>query len=394
VSAGPDRYQTATTPKVARSEQDVAALRPLWEALSPANVDADIDYVLTVVRNHAPTISPFTLRVDRPDGEPMLVVARLDDYAYPVKVGYRELFRFRLRTIVVAFDGILGAESEADQRRCVEELLATVRRGDADAVIFQKLEVGSPLQRVVANQKGLAAVRGVESSTQWLIDLPDSLDEFLARRSTSTRQRIRTDNRKLVRKYDDVKVVRLDLLEPEAMLAELEKVSRKAYQRALGVGATNTELGRALILGSQRQGWLRAWMLYLDGIPVAFWLGTLYRGVFTIDSPSFDPAYAKDSVGMYSMFAMVEDLCADPAAEVLNLGHGDAEYKRRHATRTTQVRDEILLARRLRPLAVGWMLRAVFWARRTAYRVLARDGYVDRLRKSSRARLAQRNTDG
>ena len=50
------------------------------------------------------------------------------------------------------------------------------------------------------------------------------------------------------------------------------------------------------------RGWFRAYVLYLDGEPIAFWQGQAYNGVFSTGVPGFDPAYADLRVGNYVLF--------------------------------------------------------------------------------------------
>ncbi|WP_157157439.1 GNAT family N-acetyltransferase [Diaminobutyricimonas sp. LJ205] len=395
----PDRIQVTSSTvsgpvvSVARTTDEVEALRPLWSSLPVSNLDADIDYFLTVVEKHPSVISPYVLSVTPAGREPMLVVARLEKHEFPVTAGYRTLLRLRLRTLVVSFDGIVGATTPEDVATCIGAVHQALRRRDADAVAFQKLEQDGALhEQVLASSTKITRVRGLDSVTRWVADVPDSMEAFLARRSTSSRQRIRTDNRKLLKKYGEVRVERLHTGDLEFMLDELEKVSSKAYQRALGVGGTNTALGRALISTCFEHRWLRAWMLYLDNEPVAFWLGSLHDGVFSIDSPAFDPAYTKDSVGMYAMYAMVEDLCADPSVRVLDFGHGDAEYKRRWSNRTSVLRDETVVASRPLPVLTAIVLSALYSARGIAYRAARDTSFGRGLRRAWRSKLTAKNS--
>jgi CelD/BcsL family acetyltransferase involved in cellulose biosynthesis len=76
--------------------------------------------------------------------------------------------------------------------------------------------------------------------------------------------------------------------------------------------------------------WLRAYLLYLGGVPVAFWIGTQYRGVFFSDFMGHDSAYAKHSPGMFLVMKVINGLYgADGNSRVtrVDFGVGDAQYK-------------------------------------------------------------------
>ena len=56
------------------------------------------------------------------------------------------------------------------------------------------------------------------------------------------------------------------------------RVHRTSYQHTLGVGFSSDERRRRLTELSMRKGWYLAGVLFLRGEPVAFQLGTAYRG--------------------------------------------------------------------------------------------------------------------
>ena len=57
-----------------------------------------------------------------------------------------------------------------------------------------------------------------------------------------------------------------------------------------------------------RAGWLRGYVLSLEGTPGAFWIGTLRNGVFVSDYLAFDPAFADYAPGIYLMVKAIETL--------------------------------------------------------------------------------------
>ena len=80
-----------------------------------------------------------------------------------------------------------------------------------------------------------------------------------------------------------------------------------------------------------QKGWFLAGLLYLHGEPVAFQLGTAYRGTYAASGTAFDPAHSEERPGTYLLMKVIEQLCADPAVDRLDFGFGDADYKRAFA---------------------------------------------------------------
>jgi hypothetical protein len=384
------------TVTVARSSEEVEALRSLWQSIHVPNLDADIDYFLTVVTHLPGVIGPHVVCITRGVRSPMLVVARLEHHTFPVRIGYREVLRPSLRAVVVSFDGILGATDDDDIAICVRALRETLSHGDSDALIVQNATIGSSVHRAALDVSSRASrLHGIPTTTRWFADLPDTMDALLERRSAKARKEVRYEERRLRRKYGDgIALVRLDHGDHLVLHADLEQVAGKTYQRALGVGADSSGMGEALTSLGLRKGWLRVWMLYLQNTPVAFWWGNVHGQTFAIDTPSFDPAYSKDGVGIFVMHAMLEELCRDPLISAVDFGHGDAEYKRRYATRSLDQQDVVLLATRVRPLFVGAFISTLLVANRLAYRALRHTRLAERLRHIWRSRLAAKVSHG
>jgi CelD/BcsL family acetyltransferase involved in cellulose biosynthesis len=80
-------------------------------------------------------------------------------------------------------------------------------------------------------------------------------------------------------------------------------------------------------------GWLRLWVLRLDGKPVAALYGFLYRRTFYFYQSGFDPAFAKDSVGLV-MLGVAVRAAMDEGIDELDLLHGTERYKAHWATNT------------------------------------------------------------
>lgn len=75
-----------------------------------------------------------------------------------------------------------------------------------------------------------------------------------------------------------------------------------------------------------RRGWLRLYVLRLNGAPAAFLYGFLYQRKFYFYQSSFDAAYEKYSVGLIAMGLAIRSAIEEGADEY-DLLHGDERYK-------------------------------------------------------------------
>lgn len=84
------------------------------------------------------------------------------------------------------------------------------------------------------------------------------------------------------------------------------------------------------------RGWLRLFELRLDGRPAAALYGFRYRDTFSFYQSGFDPAFAKDSVGLAMMALAIRSAIEEGAAEY-DLLHGDEAYKFQWARETREL---------------------------------------------------------
>jgi len=73
-------------------------------------------------------------------------------------------------------------------------------------------------------------------------------------------------------------------------------------------------------------GWLRLWVLRIDGKPAAALYGFLRQRTFYFYQSGFDPAFARDSVGLV-MLGVAVRAAIDEGADELDLLHGTESYK-------------------------------------------------------------------
>ncbi|TKT80272.1 GNAT family N-acetyltransferase [Aquamicrobium sp. LC103] len=378
---------------VARSRQAVECLREAWAALPVTNIDSDIDYFLTVVRHAPRVVAPHVVHIRREGSDDLLGVARLEELPVKLRLGRHAIGRFTLRAIVFSFDGIVGTAGEADERLLLAEYLKALDAGVADVILMRNVDVAGSLRktaRAMAGRLRWGHARSV--SSRWIADIPDRLETFLQVRSAKSRNTLRRQERNLHANFADrMKLSRFDRPEElQELCRDLESVAARSYQRGLGVSYTGTPLEHGLIELGLRRGWHRAWVLYIDGAPVAFWNGMAYGDTFAIGTPGFDPRYTKDSVGIYTMLRMTEDLCADPAIGRLDFGQGEAEYKSAFGRRSHDESEIMIAAPRLRAIALLLALSGVSALNDLAARAIRDTSWGRRLKAGWRRRAAEK----
>jgi CelD/BcsL family acetyltransferase involved in cellulose biosynthesis len=118
---------------------------------------------------------------------------------------------------------------------------------------------------------------------------------------------------------------------------------------------------------AHQRGWLRLYVLRLNGTPAACLYGLLYGRKFYFYQSGFDPAFEKYSVGMISMGLGIQRSLEENAVEY-DLLHGAEAYKF-HWTRESR---EIGRVELYPPGGWGWLSRSAVELERASRRIARR----------------------
>jgi CelD/BcsL family acetyltransferase involved in cellulose biosynthesis len=374
----------------------IKTIRDIWLSLRIDDIDADPDFFAAVVRSSPAVTQPYVVLIDRVDDSPLVAVARLETKQLPILLGYRRLPSPSVRALVVCFGGLLGDIDRAAAAQLLDELERPLRDDRVDVVVMPKLDTASAVHEV-ARQSIPSHRRGQSTeSSRWVAKVPATLEDFLSGRSRKTRQTYRRQDRRLEEKFGSALRIQVYGKNCDANRAidDMREVAIKTYQHGLGVSLSDSGLEIAMIREGFAQGWFRAWVLYINDCPVAFWSGTTYRGTFSTGTPGFDPEYARDSVGRYTMFKMVDDLCRDSEVQILDFGHGEAEYKEAFGERVRSEADLIIYAPRIVPLLINSATSAVEYINRLGHALVSRNDWARELKRRWRASHASSPVTG
>jgi CelD/BcsL family acetyltransferase involved in cellulose biosynthesis len=382
---------TGSRVSVARTFDDVEALRPEWEALQSPALTSDLDFFLTYLRHAPGVVRPHVVQVEE-DGRRALLVGRLEDQRLPAKLGYATVSNPRVRTIVVAYGGVLGDADEASAPDLVDALWRSVSPKEADLVRIRMLKLGSPFHTVASERAPrLRRDHLAEPLPHWRSALPGSLEEFLALRKKKVRWQARKDAVNMRETYGDDVSVRVfraseDL---DRLFEDSAAVHRTTYQAGLGVGFSSDGLHRRLTQLTMERGWFRGYVLYLRDEPVAFCHGNVYRNTFGLDATGFDPAHAESRPGGFLLMRLIEDLCADESVHAFDFGFGDATYKRQLGDESWLERDVSVWTPRPRSIRLNLTRTVLAGADSAARAALRRGGLVTKARRIWRTRASQ-----
>ena len=184
--------------------------------------------------------------------------------------------------------------------------------------------------------------------------------------------------------------------ELDRMVKDVEQVAKTTYQRALRVGFSDDQEMRALFYLKAGNGWLRAFVLYANDRPCAFWIGTIYQGTLHSDQMGYDPEYRAYSPGMYLVMRSIEGFRTsetEKEIKAVDFGMGDAEYKATLGNEEWEDASIYLFASHARGLMLNAIRTPILLIDKVARMILRRAQLLQQVKRAWRQR-AQKTTGG
>lgn len=316
--------------KIIRSIGEVEGLRSIWENMQ-YHPNTDIDNYLTVVGSLENIIRPHVILFSQ-NGQPAaLAVGRLEKKDIGVTLGYKTLFKFKTHCLTIMYGGFLGTWTQSISHLLVTELMKSLKQSEADIAWFNLLRLDSKIYEMARQEPGFfCRDRVTETNPHWKMNLPNNLNDFLQKMTSKHRYWLNRLPRVLEKDYPGKVVYKYyqDKAHLDQIFTDAEEVARNTYQRNIDAGFMDNSIMRKRLTLAADHGWLRAYLLYVDEKPCAFWIGTLYGKVFHLDFTGYDSAFKRYEPGTILFMRMIEDL-TNSKVEEIDFGFGDAFYKQR-----------------------------------------------------------------
>lgn len=325
--ANPSRsltVRTLTTP------EEVERIRPVWSAFQK-HPDADIDCFLLALRMRPEIVRPHVLVVYARDEPICLLAGHVEDGRLKANSGCRTFWRVRVRRLALSYAGLMGQIDRSTTDFIVSELLDSMREQKLDLLTCHDLRWESFFAKLLLT-KPHPGRRDYLARAQpsWILLLPGSLEELLQKRMSKKRRYwARRIMRLLERDFRGaLACVRYSTPEQtERLFQDAAVVAKQAYQWKLGVGFQNTLEQRERLKLEAHQGWLRAYVLYLQNQPAAFWTCTLYQERLYLGYTAYDPAFRQYELGTVLLLRIIEENCK-MGVKSIRMGGGPYFYKR------------------------------------------------------------------
>jgi CelD/BcsL family acetyltransferase involved in cellulose biosynthesis len=274
-----------------------------------------------------------------------------------------------------------GDEPAVAAVRAFARLLAD---GPAECLVFEDIEVDSPLWRAirtVTRERSVTAFYHRGSQPHHWIRFPDPPADYWKKFSGKTRSTLRRKATKF--EHTLVKYTAPD--DVPKFLEQAHRVSARSWQgNRLGVRVANSPAERAMWGAVADVGAFRSYVLEHQGNPVAFLLGTCWNGFYNYEEVGYDQDFSRHSPGTVLLYRAIEDLIAHDTPHTLDFSYGDADHKQLFGNTVTRTGQVVLARRSARPVAAPRLEQASFGLARAARAALRRTGFLTYLRRKYR----------
>ncbi|HMJ11280.1 MAG TPA: GNAT family N-acetyltransferase [Polyangiaceae bacterium] len=225
-------------------------------------------------------------------------------------------------------DLIVRRGHEAEAVRVLSDRLNTSGR----ALALMRMRPVGPAAALVERmrQQRWHAWEGPREVCPWVSLRDQTFDTYMAGLGSEHRYAFRRKLAKLERRPGSSFELARTEEERERALSELYALHDRRWHSRGEPGAFSTPALRAfhdeVTRSALAAGWLRLWVLRVDGKPAAALYGFLRQRTFYFYQSGFDPAFARDSVGLVLLGVAVRAAMAEGADE-LDLLHGTERYK-------------------------------------------------------------------
>ena len=375
--------------KVLRSKTEIDEIRLQWLSLS-GHEESDFHFFTQLLTESMGIVRPHVVAVYTGDRLEAILAGRLElTRLSRLSVGYLKI-RPAARVLYFVYGGLRGDSSELNASLIVSSICQSLVAGEADVAYLNFLDRNSGLFRAARRIPGFA-IRDFMCNRQrhYNLDLPPGADGFKSaflhrvpknRRWAKMDRSIGTDVQ--IRCYEKESEI-------DDLAAAAEQIAQNSYQRRLGVGFVDSDQQRSRLLFKSKQGWLRAYVLFIEGSPAAFWIGDIYAGVFGSDYLGFHSAFAKYSPGLYLILNVIGSISREGFVHRVDFAVGHADYKELLSNSIVIEEEVYIFAPTRKGLSLKLLKTTVVTANACAKYTMSRLGFLKWAKKRWRQHLTK-----
>lgn len=320
---------------------DLESRREIWTELAAKsrNIFATWEWNETWWRHFAGDGEPTFLECRDPgDSAPFAILPLYETRLGPVRV---------LRLIGHGPGDVLGPIcAPSDDARAGRALREALRRAGGPSLLLAERLPGGPSADVVAGE-----ILNREANPTLEIQ-GRSWEEYIKTRSRNLREKLRRSGRKIQQSHAVTYRLCNDRMRLDLDFKDLMRLHRAQWGSSNFAKERVVAFHHELISALSDRGWVRLWIMEVDGEQAAAWYGFRFQGIEFFYQSGRDPRFDSHSVGFLMLVHTMKAAFEDGLDRYAFL-RGDEPYKGRFATADAGLETHALGRGRIASATVG-----------------------------------------
>ena len=317
---------------IVTSFQEVYKIITSWNNLlkinNSQNIYLDPNYFTTQFNSRSPGYEPFLVFFSKGNEDSGCIIAKTKKKTFPVKIGYIKIETAELKVLEIEIDGVLSNKNVTDEQIISEYLQDLISNKKFDAIEFQHLSERNFLWDTLNNQR-LGKKLIIQNGIELFARLRDKeKNEPLIYHKSKTLRNFKRIDRILNENLKNVSIKKYNSVESiDEFINKCEQISKKSYHFNLGIGIEKNKYWINLLTSLANEAFFNGYILYGNGIPIAYNYGVIHQNIFFGFNMSFNLEFRKLSPGNFLIRKIIENLLEN-SIDIYHFGYGESEYKR------------------------------------------------------------------
>jgi len=363
----------------------------LLNTLPTNNIYTDPDFFYRLFNSRAKNAIPHIVLFKKNDKVKAILIGWKTNIRIPIWLGYIKFDSSELKALEIEIDGLLTDGDEESKVSVVNYLNSLLKKQDIELLIANHFSSQNIFYDVLTN--GLENRKAIyRPGLEWTSIIRDSeTGEAANFHNAWTGQTFRRKDRKILKYFDQKLEVKLFQIPDDVkiFIEHAEKISKKSYHVALGVGIQNNDYWNKLFLAMAEGGYFRGYLLMSGEIPIAYYQGAEYKDVFYAFTTAYDSDYSKLSPGSY-LLRRVIDLSVKSKLNIFHFGYGDAEHKQLYGNISVDESSFKIYGSSFSAKFVRFLDSSTLFINETILGFLKRRGWLNKIKKIWRSKLAKK----
>jgi len=309
--------------------EDIESIRDFWTK-HQHHIYSDIDYYIFSSEHDPKFVQPFITVLYKNHIPVSMIIGRIAIRTLDWEIGPLKLGKSQTHCLEIGYHGFLGDSSSDSIKRMIEFLIQSLKKLKLNFIYFDRIDTESEIFKTVREYPHfINHDQLVLKYKNYRLQLPASFEEIYRSKSRNNKKIIRQYKNRLNNKFENQYEIKCytDRKSVNIALADIHKVALKTYLFAMRKGFSNDEKTEQLWLYLADRHMLKAYVLYIQNVPRAYWVFYLYKGFLYSMYTGYDPEFSYYHLGFNLLTHIITESCSDSNSRSIDFGLGSELYK-------------------------------------------------------------------